>query len=113
MTNQEAFSKVARHLLKQNARSMIDDHCAYRANNGLRCAVGCLLSDAEYDPVWDQRVISVTDLRIQFAPPSLAGLDGDLLSELQMLHDSEEPAQWRCLLERTAARFGLTMPEDV
>ena len=44
LTRQAAFNKVARHLLRQNAKSTNKDgECLYRGPNGLRCAVGALI----------------------------------------------------------------------
>ncbi len=54
-TAQQVFNHVARHLLKQNKRS-IDKHpdhsdlCRYRNGEGLSCSAGSLMSDDEYKP---------------------------------------------------------------
>ena len=50
-TSQEVFDVVAKHLLTQNAKSMDDpwdEMCAYRGENGRRCAVGALIPDDLY-----------------------------------------------------------------
>lgn len=55
LTPQEVFDKVAHHLLKQKARSMISSStggsqlCGYRGGNGLCCAVGFLIPEELYD----------------------------------------------------------------
>lgn len=55
LTTQEVFDKVAHHLLKQKARSMISSStggsqlCAYRGGQGLCCAVGFLIPENLYD----------------------------------------------------------------
>ena len=49
MTNQQIFNKVAKHLLKQGRRARDGNGCAYRGENGTKCAVGCLIPDALYD----------------------------------------------------------------
>jgi len=49
-TLQETFDKVARHLLTQQAKAeQPDGNCAYRGEHGRKCAVGCLISDEEYE----------------------------------------------------------------
>jgi hypothetical protein len=111
--NQAAFEKVVRHLLQQAEVCIDGGTCLYRGPRGLMCAVGCLIADCEYNPEWDLRGVGVTDLRRQFDPPSLRGIDGRLLSALQRVHDSDEPAEWRESLADVADGFGLSMPEDV
>ena len=54
MTNQEAFNKIAAHLLKQDKRSILIEQesnivCAYRSPDGLKCTIGCLIAGADYD----------------------------------------------------------------
>lgn len=51
---QDVFDQVAIHLLTQNQPSIapvagFPTDCAYRGNNGLKCAAGCLIADDEYD----------------------------------------------------------------
>jgi hypothetical protein len=52
MTEQEIFDTVVRHLKKQGrlAKEVLSGDCFYRAPNGDKCAVGCLISDDEYSP---------------------------------------------------------------
>ena len=51
---QSLFDYVARHLLRQNAQSLVifgdrnDNSCVYRGPNGLKCAAGCLIEDRLY-----------------------------------------------------------------
>jgi len=47
---EEVSQKIADHLTRQKAVSKnIDEHCKYRGDNGLMCAVGCLITDTEYN----------------------------------------------------------------
>ena len=43
----QTFDKVKKHLLKQGERSMKADDsiCVYHSKEGLKCAVGCLISE--------------------------------------------------------------------
>lgn len=46
---QEVFTTVSKHLLAQGvACRNEDDDCMYRNEEGLKCAVGCLISDEAY-----------------------------------------------------------------
>lgn len=107
-SEQEVFDQVATHLLKQNVRSIHDrDGCAYRGVNGTQCAAGCLISDEEYDPVWDKRGYQWCSLvRDQKVPEEHSALIGDL----QRVHDNYQPSEWLRKLDKLANEFGLKMP---
>ena len=51
LSQQEVFNQVADHLLTQMKRSYSKKHkgCQYRGPNGLKCAVGGILTDDEVD----------------------------------------------------------------
>lgn len=51
MTLQEIFDTVVAHLRKQGRKSttLVNQHCVYRAPNGDKCAIGCLIRDEDYD----------------------------------------------------------------
>lgn len=84
MTNQETFDRVAEHLLKQDAKSLRHGACAYRGDAGLKCAVGCLISDEDYEygiegcGVWSTRLLEWCHRN---------GYSAALLSHLQQVHD--------------------------
>ena len=96
MTLKEIFGECEAHLLKQNAKSCIGEVCAYRGNNGLKCAAGIFLSDENAEKLdsmqgfaWDCELIS-------------AGLSVDktnLIRDLQSIHDREPVSEWRGLLQ--------------
>ena len=84
MTNQEAFDTIVRHLRNQG-RQAIDGEgaCCYRTQDGLKCAVGCLIPDDKYGT--DIEGKSVTIL-----PRTSLGLEDvscSLLEYLQHTHD--------------------------
>ncbi len=117
-TNQTAFNKVYNHLLTQNKKSVctIPDSfnpghfvtgCAYRTPDGLKCAVGCLISDELYIPEFENKCVGVLPLKD-------LGLDEvslDLLEKLQSIHDDMPAKRWRETLRRTAERFELSVPK--
>lgn len=126
MTAQEIFDKVINHLLQQGGPALnynYDDDpvCRYRSNNGLKCAVGCLIPDDQYDPLMEGKGVMVT------SPPSdplnywIAKYyepHRDLLAALQSLHDNigmNYPGfNWQTEILRGAAdianKFDLAMP---
>ena len=113
MTAQQVFDKVARHLLKQNKKSLIQSGagatCAYRGNDGLMCAVGCLIPDDQYNP--GMELLPVTSLVLRHGGlPVICDVIAPhayLLDELQDVHDREEPELWRKGLLAVAAEFEL------
>jgi hypothetical protein len=111
MTNQEAFDRVVRHLLKQGRKAADSDGvCRYRGPDGTSCAVGCLIPDEEYSPLMEGKAVDSASMR-QRMPPSLVDLNERLLLSLQRVHDQKSPGNWLGELERVAEQFGLTMPE--
>lgn len=106
MTNQEIFDTVARHLLKQGARSITPmGRCAYRGNGGLRCAVGVLIPDDVYCTAIEDSVVSALDGERLYHDNNAAllqvliecGIESDayvLLEDLQRVHDHEEVEDW-------------------
>lgn len=53
MDHQATFETVARHLLLQGKVSTGAHGCSYSGGGGLKCALGCLIPDAQYDPVFE------------------------------------------------------------
>ena len=106
VTNQEAFDRVARHLLTQRARSMDSAGmaCAYRGANGLKCAIGCLIPDARYRPSFEERTVGEPEI---LAAAGLTASQERLAEALQRVHDIWEPDAWSHRLTRLAGEFGL------
>ena len=96
------IQRVARHLILQNQRSY-DQDCMYRSEKGLTCAVGCLVSDAEYDREMEGLNISGAI----FAKFNIEALRQSLLGSLQVVHDSIMPYQWHSELMSVCHRYSL------
>lgn len=59
-TIREVSEKIRDHLTQQRARATFEStggSCCYRAPNGNKCAVGCLIPDGQYDPEFEGAVI--------------------------------------------------------
>ena len=90
---QEIFNKVYTHLMTQRKPALINttgSTCAYRNENGEKCAVGCLIEDNEYEPEFEGKNIG----GILERPNVSESLKNRLypvmqiLSRLQGVHDS-------------------------
>lgn len=110
MNNQEAFDKIAEHLLTQKvqARNDADTNCAYRGRGGTKCAVGCLIPDELYDPDMEGEDAGMLPELFPQLKPLIYGLNIKLLTEIQFMHDNEAPASWLLHLKSTAHRFCLS-----
>lgn len=104
-TEQEVFDQVASHLLTQKKRSLaieISDGCVYRGEGGMSCAAGCLISDEEYDEVFEFK--SWTGLVREKMVPDV---HSKLITTLQDVHDGCEVKNWREKLDLVADIFKL------
>lgn len=97
LSTKEVFLKVKEHLLLQNKQSWLEDNssCAYRGKDGLKCAVGCLITDEEYTP--DIEGNSIESLHIAV----LVDIKHyDILERLQLIHDETHPSFWKEKLDK-------------
>jgi len=92
MTKQEIYDKVCKHLAKQKTRATVLGSCAYRTDDGKKCAVGCLIP---YH-VWRKEVGANNtgvglDALCEESPWAKKnfGRNLNLLTELQNAHDSD------------------------
>ena len=105
-SEQEVFDQVATHLLTQNKRSLLrrlsaeTSACRYRADN-LTCAAGCLISNAEYIPACESNDWNGA-LAIYTTSYPMCATHKKLITELQHIHDRNEPDKWSFLLQQLA-----------
>jgi len=119
MNMRETFDIIKTHLLTQNAKSQTEIStsedwpedwyedgepyyssetiCAYRGDNGMKCAVGCIIPDDKYDPSMEN--VGVICIRDNY------GFDWDgpmvnMLKRLQHIHDVIIVSKWKCYLDR-------------
>jgi len=114
MDKQEIFDKVATHLMTQLKRaekrrvpsygSAGDTYCRYRTDEGLSCAVGCLIKDEDYSPGMEGR--SVHNLNLTYLKKEVY-----FLAKLQAIHDMEDVKNWGADLGALAEEYGLTPPK--
>lgn len=125
MRARDIFNKARKHLLKQKKAAKNEDGtCEYRSDNGLRCAVGCLIpkrvydSSAEGDGIRMLRIsggkwVSSTGHENPLARmltrakiPATSKVR-DTLIRLQDIHDGEDPADWESSLKRAKKELEL------
>lgn len=125
MTDREIFEHVKAHLLTQNKKALsrgMYGACVYRTDSGLRCAVGCLITDAAYHPgIEGEHIYNIIPEHNRWVSlleraEILAGVFNrsniparsstrNLLHRLQHLHDEYEVGEWRTMLDQLEADF--------
>jgi hypothetical protein len=99
------FKKIVGGLLKQGTQSMdrTESTCKYRGTNGMRCAIGMIISDSAYKRSLEGSTIMSTDNTrksklikalvdsgIDVSTPA----DIEFLAEMQEIHDSAYGRPW-------------------
>ncbi len=119
---QNIFDTVAEHLLIQSEKSILGGSCAYRGEDGRRCAIGVFIPDEYYDE-------SMEGITLGCIPDNVDELAGDevrfcqalrnngidvyndktieLLRMLQRVHDAHLIKNWPEKLYWVAERYGL------
>ena len=101
------FERVKAHLLAQNCQSMTDGECAYRGEDGLRCAVGVLIEDRHYSRFFEGGTVCDASVAQALA---LSGVGVSqrhlsLLADLQNMHDLTGPPYWPTRLEAIERQY--------
>lgn len=106
---QELFNRVKNHLLGQMALSETNGGCAYRAESGLKCAVGCLITDEFYEPIIegmpimnDGPVLKCLEKSLGY---SLTRSETKMLMSLQTMHDCTPLAKWEHVLQKMEKKY--------
>ena len=85
----EIFDYVVNHLRQQGFPALNwDGGCAYRGEDDTMCAVGCLIADDEYKPVFEKTTVEQLEL------PHRLREHVDMLQMLQNFHDFLH--NWSC-----------------
>ena len=115
---QQIFNKVARHLFEQGSpakytNSEDEEHCMYRAPDGRKCAVGCLLPDGLYQQDMEDNSIETLLLdNDRWGLPQWMEANQLLLQDLQCVHDQDinwgDSNTMREALREVAHKHGLS-----
>ena len=96
----EIFDIVKTHLLKQGQRATVnndeDNHCLYHSPNGLKCAVGCLITDEAYDSDIEGDDIGEATVKraLQDSQIDTSAQTVSFLTRLQHVHDNLNVDEW-------------------
>ena len=83
--------------------------CLYRAANGRKCAVGCLIPDDKYSPALEGQSLDLPDSSQDLrAILEQEGHDVKLVRQLQLVHDTVLIHHWEVEFAKVAARNKLT-----
>lgn len=105
MLNREAIAyRVHDHLVKQGRKAMSGLSNTYRAPDGDRCAIGCLISDAYYNEELEDLAVTDTSVLVALAHSlnipmnDITEEDAEFFNILQRIHDNCPPRYWPQLL---------------
>lgn len=110
-TDKDVFLYVKNHLLNQNYKCQDEDYsdCLYRSNSddGLMCAVGCLISDINYNPGLEHKNIEEPDI-IEALDNSMPNwlINIKMLTRLQNIHDGKRVEDWKFYLDELDSIYG-------
>ena len=116
MSVNKIFYKVQKHLLKQYEKSESKyAGCQYRSDNGLSCAVGCLMTDDIYDSSFEGNNMEDIWMAGWEALTPIVGVDYELrllklnlLYRLQLVHDNEPVEHWASNLAEIKHEFDIS-----
>ena len=114
MSVNKIFYKVQKHLLKQHEKSeSMEAGCQYRSDNGLSCAVGCLMTDDVYDSFFEGQSARGSLVREALTP--IVGVNEEkreiklgLLYQLQLVHDDSPVEDWGTALAQLKLDFNIS-----
>jgi hypothetical protein len=111
VTKQEIFNKVWLGLNGQNWKRSVDNKtecCVYRGPGGLKCAVGHLISDENYDPKMEGSCVTNMLEHYPFAlGEEFSNPDADIYEFLDALQDAHDVSRVSTLgIESEDLQFG-------
>lgn len=124
MNQQEIFNAMVKGLAAQGFKQSKNEHgCKFRGNDGMKCALGQLVTDEELAalkivPDREPPAYRVSQFILQKMESTgeqyLALSDQNLLWDAQMAHDcSGGPDDMKEKLAKVAKKFGLAVPSEL
>lgn len=119
-TLREVFERVKAHMLAQRKAAKVsvpktwaegtETRCCYRTDDGLKCAVGCLITDEAYhdglEGNYSLAPVVIDALRASGVDVSDMRMRA-MLHDLQNVHDGMDPSVWASELDDVEARYHL------
>lgn len=104
---QAVYDFVKEKLLAQGERSTNDGEvCMYRCGH-LRCAAGHLIDDERYHSSMELRTVVDESVARALVDSGVPAECLGLVSDLQKVHDTQEPTLWAASLSVVAEKWGL------
>lgn len=99
MSYRAIYRKVRNHLLTQNKRAY-DSACRYLANDGSKCAIGCLIPFDLYHENMEGKLV-------ESLFPDLSDEKLSFLGHLQDIHDQVLPEKWEKELNHFKEKYNV------
>lgn len=110
MNQQQAFDVAYQGIKAQGKLSKHKGQCYYRhpENNQVKCAIGHLIPDEQYNPDMEEGETCVVLVRTRHQLPDITDLSGEFLIDLQNVHDGARSVS-ECLrnLDGLASQYEL------
>lgn len=111
LSRQAIYDRIKQHLLSQDGEAFhTSGNCAYHADDGKKCAVGCLIPDDKYQPSFEGLPYTGPEIKPileEVIGRPLQEDDNKLLDALMYCHDNIRVALWDKELYAIASRQGL------
>ena len=103
----EIFDRVKTHLLAQGERALEGSMCVYHAQSGLKCAVGCLITEKAYSEELEGETVDDAQVKdaLKASGISLDRSTLDMLLRLQSIHDEIGANRWGHALDNLEAKL--------
>lgn len=117
---QRAFDDMVTHLRQQGVRSTTrneygDSICAYRGEEGRKCAVGALIADEHYQKSLEGSIGNCAEVvnAVNASGYDIRYAEAGILALMQGIHDNVYPDKWEDTIRDLAKQQGLkyTPPE--
>ena len=107
MTNQQVFDRVARHLLEQGEPALRQGRPVIQTRRYplRKSAIGCLIEEGRYTVVCELTP-TCREALLQRSGINLAE-SGELIEELEKIHNCEASENWLTALQSVADEFNL------
>lgn len=116
---QWVFDTVVRHAREQGEKAEYENGgCAYRTRFGLKCFMGALIDDNQYDPGLEGQGVESAEVESALikstSPIDIAFIwrhPDSFLRLLQTIHDDHIVEEWEHEFEEFAGAHNLTVPQ--
>lgn len=107
MLLKEIYTTVRKHLLEQGEPAIEFGEGVYYSDDGLKCAVGCLIKPEAYSPALEHKSCGSRLVINALGRSGIADdpLTVEMLLDLQEIHDSYSVENWEGELNRIKIKY--------